>query len=338
MKLWNVELPNIWVKLWHASTNSWVASGLVPAQLSYSSTAFIFICSDSHLQYVCGERAKSAFRAVKMTNFVKCLYINVSMFFSRATLYVGKYSTSLYASPSLVHDGVTVVVSNRNKEKRWSFITIVQGWSLLCIRSLLCCSFHHLSFHATNSECCFVQACSGWRLLASLIVCVCVHTQPRGSTFPMLEGPDSQETEEDKECVITPSTSVKFNAALRERNRVNFMRNYLLLIGSTCFWSQNFQWLLCQHCPLLALMNQSSKSSLIVVYFTRLICHFQVTMRRLPRLIPRSWRSSLTISLVFKATSSHLQQTSRPKRCATYELFVFSYHKVCTDILSLVMM
>lgn len=80
-----------------------------------------------------------------------------------ATLYVGKYSTSLYASPSLVHDGVTVV--------------------------------------------------------------------PRGSTFPMLEGPDSQETKDDKECVITPSTSVKFNAALQERNRINFMRNYLLLIG-----------------------------------------------------------------------------------------------------------
>lgn len=48
----------------------------------------------------------------------------------------------------------------------------------------------------------------------------------------MLEGPDSQESEEDKECVITPSTSVKFNAALRERNQVNFMRNYLLLIGT----------------------------------------------------------------------------------------------------------
>lgn len=30
----------------------------------------------------------------------------------RSTLYVGKYSTSLYASPSLVHDGVTVVVSD----------------------------------------------------------------------------------------------------------------------------------------------------------------------------------------------------------------------------------
>jgi len=49
----------------------------------------------------------------------------------------------------------------------------------------------------------------------------------------MLEGPDSQETKDDKECVITPSTSVKFNAALQERNRINFMRNYLLLIGTT---------------------------------------------------------------------------------------------------------
>lgn len=32
-------------------------------------------------------------------------------FLSRPTLYVGKYSTSLYASPSMVHEGVTVVVS-----------------------------------------------------------------------------------------------------------------------------------------------------------------------------------------------------------------------------------
>ncbi|KAI1896757.1 hypothetical protein AGOR_G00098100 [Albula goreensis] len=82
-----------------------------------------------------------------------------------STLYVGKYSTSLYASPSLVHDGVTVV--------------------------------------------------------------------PRGSTFPLLEGPSSQEVTsgDDKECVITPSTDVKFSTALKERNRVNFMRNYLLLIG-----------------------------------------------------------------------------------------------------------
>lgn len=57
----------------------------------------------------------------------------------------------------------------------------------------------------------------------------------------MLEGPHSRESPEDKECVITPSTSVKFNAALGERNRVNFMRNYLLLIGRTSCWSQGLQ-------------------------------------------------------------------------------------------------
>lgn len=170
---------------------------------------------------------------------------------SRATLYVGKYSTSLYASPSLVHDGVTVVVSERNKEKTWSFSRVVQGWGLLCVPSLLDCSFHH-PFHATNSKCSF------WLKTARFMKCVCVSvpTQPRGSTFPMLEGPDSHETEEDKECVITPSTSVKFNAALRERNRVNFMRNYLLLIGRSYLLLENFHWLLYQHCPLLAVLSQ----------------------------------------------------------------------------------
>ncbi|XP_057201931.1 serine/threonine-protein kinase/endoribonuclease IRE1-like isoform X1 [Triplophysa rosa] len=82
-----------------------------------------------------------------------------------STLYVGKHSTGLYASPSLVHDGVAVV--------------------------------------------------------------------PRGRKFPLLEGPSNQESslEEDQECVITPSTTVKFNTALKGRNRINFMRNSLLLIG-----------------------------------------------------------------------------------------------------------
>uniref|UniRef100_A0A8C7PW41 non-specific serine/threonine protein kinase n=1 Tax=Oncorhynchus mykiss TaxID=8022 RepID=A0A8C7PW41_ONCMY len=45
----------------------------------------------------------SLFKANIKTILFCCLH--------RATLYVGKYSTSLYASPSLVHDGVTVVVS-----------------------------------------------------------------------------------------------------------------------------------------------------------------------------------------------------------------------------------
>ncbi|KAG7459554.1 hypothetical protein MATL_G00211870 [Megalops atlanticus] len=81
-----------------------------------------------------------------------------------AALYVGKYSTSLYASPSLVHEGVTVL--------------------------------------------------------------------PQGSSFPLLEGPSTaEEFGEDKECIITPSTNVKFSATLKEHNHVNFMRNHLLLIG-----------------------------------------------------------------------------------------------------------
>uniref|UniRef100_A0A672H7C7 Serine/threonine-protein kinase/endoribonuclease IRE1 n=1 Tax=Salarias fasciatus TaxID=181472 RepID=A0A672H7C7_SALFA len=44
----------------------------------------------------------------RITHYEKAFFFSLSF---RATLYVGKYSTSLYASPSLVHDGVTVVVS-----------------------------------------------------------------------------------------------------------------------------------------------------------------------------------------------------------------------------------
>ncbi|MGH0126413.1 UNVERIFIED_CONTAM: hypothetical protein FKN15_030277 [Acipenser sinensis] len=83
-----------------------------------------------------------------------------------ATLYVGKYSSSLYASPSLVHDGVTVV--------------------------------------------------------------------PRGSTFPLLEGPKTAGVTigDQEECFITPSTDVKFSTAgLKETDRINYMRNHWLLIG-----------------------------------------------------------------------------------------------------------
>lgn len=81
------------------------------------------------------------------------------------TLYVGKYSTSLYASPSMVHEGVAVV--------------------------------------------------------------------PRGSTLPLLEGPQTDGvTIGDKgECVITPSTDLKFNPGLKGKNKLNYLRNYWLLIG-----------------------------------------------------------------------------------------------------------
>ncbi|XP_073876206.1 serine/threonine-protein kinase/endoribonuclease IRE1 isoform X6 [Macaca fascicularis] len=81
------------------------------------------------------------------------------------TLYVGKYSTSLYASPSMVHEGVAVV--------------------------------------------------------------------PRGSTLPLLEGPQTDGvTIGDKgECVITPSTELKFDSGLKSKNKLNYLRNYWLLIG-----------------------------------------------------------------------------------------------------------
>uniref|UniRef100_A0A8C4ME11 Serine/threonine-protein kinase/endoribonuclease IRE1 n=1 Tax=Equus asinus asinus TaxID=83772 RepID=A0A8C4ME11_EQUAS len=83
------------------------------------------------------------------------------------TLYVGKYSTSLYASPSMVHEGVAVV--------------------------------------------------------------------PRGSTLPLLEGPQTDGvTIGDKgECVITPSTDLKFDPGLKGKNKLNYLRNYWLLIGKS---------------------------------------------------------------------------------------------------------
>uniref|UniRef100_A0A452UT09 Serine/threonine-protein kinase/endoribonuclease IRE1 n=1 Tax=Ursus maritimus TaxID=29073 RepID=A0A452UT09_URSMA len=85
------------------------------------------------------------------------------------TLYVGKYSTSLYASPSMVHEGVAVV--------------------------------------------------------------------PRGSTLPLLEGPQTDGvTIGDKgECVITPSTDLKFDPGLKGKNKLNYLRNSWLLIGKRGF-------------------------------------------------------------------------------------------------------
>ncbi|KAJ1129588.1 hypothetical protein NDU88_007955 [Pleurodeles waltl] len=81
------------------------------------------------------------------------------------TLYVGKYSTSLYASSSLVHEGVAVV--------------------------------------------------------------------PRGRAIPLLEGPrtDGVTIEDNGECVITPSTDIKFSSGLKEKDKFNFWRNHWLLIG-----------------------------------------------------------------------------------------------------------
>ncbi|NXF99613.1 ERN1 endoribonuclease, partial [Sakesphorus luctuosus] len=79
------------------------------------------------------------------------------------TLYVGKYSTSLYASPSMVHEGVTVV--------------------------------------------------------------------PRGSAIPLLEGPktDGVTIEDNGECVITPSTDVKFSGRLKDKHKLSYWNDWLLI-------------------------------------------------------------------------------------------------------------
>ncbi|XP_069785910.1 serine/threonine-protein kinase/endoribonuclease IRE1 isoform X2 [Narcine bancroftii] len=79
------------------------------------------------------------------------------------TLYVGKYSTSLYASSSLVHEGVAVV--------------------------------------------------------------------PRGSAFPLLEGPKTEHVTiaSHGECDTTPSIDVKFTPDVK--NTIDYLRNQWFLIG-----------------------------------------------------------------------------------------------------------
>lgn len=54
----------------------------------------------------------------------------------------------------------------------------------------------------------------------------------------MLEGPQTDGvTIEDKgECVITPSTDLKFNPTLKGKNKLNYLRNYWLLIGKRRGW------------------------------------------------------------------------------------------------------
>lgn len=62
-------------------------------------------------------------------------------------------------------------------------------------------------------------------------------SQPRGSTLPLLEGPQTDGvTVGDKgECVITPSTDLKFDSGLKGKDKVKYLRNYWLLIGEGGF-------------------------------------------------------------------------------------------------------
>lgn len=114
-------------------------------------------------------------------------------------------------------------------------------------------------------------------------VCMCIF-QPSGRTFPMLEGPNNQDSsvEDEQECVITPSTTVKFSAALKERNRINFMRNSLLLIGAayctlkkTCTQSCGNHATMSHSCPLVETFYSSCKISPLhsQLYDTKTNCH-----------------------------------------------------------------
>ncbi|KAH0629293.1 hypothetical protein JD844_011243 [Phrynosoma platyrhinos] len=78
------------------------------------------------------------------------------------TLYVGKHSTGLYASPSMVHEGVAIM--------------------------------------------------------------------PRGSPIPLIEGPKTHGVTIE-ECVITPSTDLKFSSGFKQKNSLHYLRNHWLLIG-----------------------------------------------------------------------------------------------------------
>ncbi|ETE68960.1 Serine/threonine-protein kinase/endoribonuclease IRE1, partial [Ophiophagus hannah] len=78
------------------------------------------------------------------------------------TLYVGKYSTGLYASPSMVHEGVAIM--------------------------------------------------------------------PRGSPIPLIEGPKIQGVTIE-ECVITPSTDLRFQPGFKSKKGLHYLRNHWLLIG-----------------------------------------------------------------------------------------------------------
>lgn len=53
----------------------------------------------------------------------------------------------------------------------------------------------------------------------------------------MLEGPQTDGvTIGDKgECVITPSTDLKFDPGLKGKSKLNYLRNYWLLIGKSGF-------------------------------------------------------------------------------------------------------
>lgn len=80
-------------------------------------------------------------------------------------------------------------------------------------------------------ELCVVGRWWGW----GTCLTAALSPQPRGSTLPLLEGPktDGVTIGDKGECVITPSTDLKFDPGLKGKNKLNYLRNYWLLIGKS---------------------------------------------------------------------------------------------------------
>uniref|UniRef100_A0A8C5JDN5 Serine/threonine-protein kinase/endoribonuclease IRE1 n=1 Tax=Junco hyemalis TaxID=40217 RepID=A0A8C5JDN5_JUNHY len=81
-----------------------------------------------------------------------------------------------------------------------------------------------------------------------------VSLQPRGSAIPLLEGPKTEGVtiEDNGECVITPSTDVKFSGRLKEKHKLNYWNDWLLIgVGGLPDWPQGLCSCKRLPCPIL---------------------------------------------------------------------------------------
>jgi hypothetical protein len=90
----------------------------------------------------------------------------------------------------------------------------------------------------------------------------------------LLEGPQTDGvTIGDKgECVITPSTDLKFDPGLKGKSKLNYLRNYWLLIGKSLTWWRTASWWAeaSPACLLLFILN-----IFCTVQFKRVVYYFQ---------------------------------------------------------------
>uniref|UniRef100_A0A8C3QZI1 Serine/threonine-protein kinase/endoribonuclease IRE1 n=1 Tax=Cyanoderma ruficeps TaxID=181631 RepID=A0A8C3QZI1_9PASS len=67
--------------------------------------------------------------------------------------------------------------------------------------------------------------------VTEMVIVTLISLQPRGSAIPLLEGPKTEGVtiEDNGECVITPSTDVKFSGRLKEKHKLNYWNDWLLI-------------------------------------------------------------------------------------------------------------